>query len=263
MSCPTSRCLSRPEPALNAPGVARCSRRRWASMRSLHADRVESRRGLRAAAVSTCRRRAASSAAAMFCNDWRPAGGPSWPPSGTSCRPPAGSRRAPDAPDPAVWRRHRRPVVVTGPTPAWTWIGEGHSGLVAGGALRLATRIRIQAQRGPSASSRSGSGCRCTMRSVGVSGGEHRHAPACAVDGCGSDASSAAARAAKRANGASREPSLPPRAALVRCPAFCEHAVVVTPPRQPVRPDHRRGCACQRIFVGWCTCRSGPDRSGS
>jgi hypothetical protein len=65
MSCPTSRCLSRPEPALNAPGVARSSRCRWASMTSLHAEWVESRRGLRAAAVSTCRRRAASSTSAV------------------------------------------------------------------------------------------------------------------------------------------------------------------------------------------------------
>jgi hypothetical protein len=65
MSCPTSPCLSRPEPALNAPGVARCRWCRWASMRSLHAERVASRRGPRAAAVSTCPRRAASSTVAV------------------------------------------------------------------------------------------------------------------------------------------------------------------------------------------------------
>jgi hypothetical protein len=40
VSCPTSRCLSTPEPALNAPGLARSSRCRWASIRILHAERV-------------------------------------------------------------------------------------------------------------------------------------------------------------------------------------------------------------------------------
>jgi hypothetical protein len=220
------------------------------------------RRGLRAVTVSTCRRRAASWVAAMFCNDWRPAGGPSWPPSGTSCRPPAGSRRAPDAPDPAVWRRHRRPVVVTGPTPAWTWIGEGHSGLVAGGALRLATRIRIQAQRGPSASSRSGSGCRCTMRSVGVSGGEHRHAPACAVDGwkrclfrC-REGGTASRWRITRALVASTS-CAGPMPSLLRARRGRHSPTSTGTTRPPPR------CAHRRPFVGWCTCGSGPDRSRS
>jgi hypothetical protein len=65
MSCPTSRCLSTPEPALNAPGVARCRWCRWASMRSLARRMSRVTPWTTAAAVSTCRRRAASSTAAV------------------------------------------------------------------------------------------------------------------------------------------------------------------------------------------------------